>query len=321
MLLEEKLVGNAASPKVLSVLLGKKYVPLAVRSMANWSAMSQVDFRLRVFNDGSLEECDQAALQSALGKIEFVSKAEAEDVTAASLRSRYPNCWKYRNKHFWGTKLFDIPLNSKKTLHYLDADILFSQKCDFGDFWRLENYPFIFMQDATNAYSFDWKGLLELNLRHWPKQIPAIERANAGVLAIDLKYFDLDYLEFLFSSPTYGKILNGFFEFYEQTTLSLLGAKYGAGLMSPQDVILANGEVYGASDFPNFLGVHFAGPCRHMMESAFHHLAQAKSKMEPVIIRTIPASKYSIAGIYKNSLRKKLNIVGRCMAIPGFETR
>ncbi|WP_242522478.1 hypothetical protein [Candidatus Methylacidiphilum infernorum] len=231
---------------------------------------SQEKLGLILHDDGSLTEEDIAILQSSLPIKKVFLKKEADSILA-ELLSRYPACSSYRKKHPYGIKIFDIPLLEKNdVLAYCDSDLFF-----FKPFKGLFSFP----DPKTNIILMYNAGDEGYCLRPWhfffyPK-LQLVSKANAGIMCLRKKYFDLDLVEWFLGHNWPLKFLF----LYEQTFWAFLAARIGGALYNPAQIMfpIKKELIYLASgQSPEALALHFLGGMKEYVKKYLSHYTNLK---------------------------------------------
>lgn len=200
------VTGEDAPHFEVHVLLGHRHVGMTLWCVKSFLYQCGRKYSVVLHEDGTLTEQDIAHLQRHLVNVRIVLRSEADPHIMEQI-GHLPNCREYRflpmettdhrgvkyNMHIFALRLFDFNLLSqaKKTL-VLDCDVLF-----FGP-------PREIMAWADNEenvgclYSIE-QYIPKRNARYevigYERKDPQPKDANAGLLCLDKRYYDLDALE------------------------------------------------------------------------------------------------------------------------------
>jgi len=190
----------------LHMLLGRKHVGMCLWSVKSFLSSTAIPFFVVLHDDGTLSDKDIKTLRSHLINVRVVRKYDADNMMKEKL-ANVPNSYEYRfgakqttdhrgakyNMRIFAMRLFDFNMMSDaaKTL-VLDADVLFFQEpreivewatdaTAMGNIFSVEQY--LPVRNARNEIvSFELKA-------------PRPTDANAGLLCLDKRSFDLDAIE------------------------------------------------------------------------------------------------------------------------------
>jgi len=277
--------------KTVATLLGHAHVGMALDCLGSLLRCSADPLRLRVHEDGTLTAEDRDRLAGALGGIDFVSRAEADERVAERLAGR-PALRAFRGRNPLALKLLDIPLlTAGDDLAYCDADILFLRP-----FSGLFQFPdaetgAIFMSDRQNAYSVRSWHLLS----HRRLALPC--RINSGLLLFRTRHFDLDLLEWYFARPEFGFAP----VWIEQTAWALLAWGAGCRLWNPDLVRLPEPGESAAGDA---VALHFVSPLRGLLPG-FLERTKDRASEPPVAVGTIPARRCHAWDLARTEARRR----------------
>jgi hypothetical protein len=188
------------------MLLGHKHVGMtlwSIKSLLHYAARS---YKVVLHDDGSLTEEDIALLEEHLLSVTIIRKTVADGLIRKHLEHR-PNCLRYRfskkeatdhrgtkyDEHIFALRLFDFNLlSSAEKVLVLDCDVLFFQRpreiVDWaqdpdlqGCLYGIEQYvPLRSARHQITGYRY---------------KNPLPTAANAGLLCLDKRIFNLDAIE------------------------------------------------------------------------------------------------------------------------------
>jgi hypothetical protein len=263
--------------RTVATLLGHAHVGMALDCLGSLLRCSADPLRLRVHEDGSLDQEDRDRLAAGLGEIEFVPRAEADERVADRLAGR-PALRELRRRNPLGLKLLDIPMLAEEDdLAYCDADILFLRP--FSGLFRFPDAKTgaIFMSDRQNAYSVrSWHLLAHRRLA-----LPC--RVNSGLLFFRTRHFDLDLLEWYFARPEFG-------------------FAPVCRLWDPQLVRLPEP---GETDPGEAVALHFVSPLRSLLPG-FLERARGRTQEPPVAAGTVPARRCHSWDLARTEAQRRL---------------
>ncbi|ACD82613.1 hypothetical protein [Candidatus Methylacidiphilum infernorum] len=247
---------------------------------------SQEKLELILHDDGSLTEEDIAKLQFSLPIKKVFLKKEADGLLEEML-ARYPRCTSYRKKHHFGFKLLDVPLLEKnEVLAYCDSDIFF-----FKPFKNLFSFPNI----QTNILLMSNGEVEGYCLRPWHffmyPSLEFVSKANAGIMCLRKKYFDLDLVEWFLGHNWPLKFLF----LYEQTFWAFLAARIGGAIYIPDHI-----KIPTKKDL-----AHLAAK-QSSQSLAFHFIIGMKEYIKKYLYNYEPQVQYPITQIQTMPC-KKLN--------------
>jgi hypothetical protein len=190
----------------LHILLGHRHVGMTLWAVKSFLHHAQRKYFVVLHEDGSLTDEDIATLRRHLVNARIVRKAEA-DVLVRERIGHLPNCCAYRfspkettdhrgvkyDMHIFALRLFDFNLlsSASKTL-VLDADVLFFRKPREIIDWAEDP------ADRNSLFSIE-QYVPQRNLRYevtgFARKDPPPTDANAGLLCLDKRAYDLDLIE------------------------------------------------------------------------------------------------------------------------------
>jgi lipopolysaccharide biosynthesis glycosyltransferase len=281
--------------RVISALLCHRDVPMALKCLGSLVKMnkSKSDIFFHIHDDGSLTESDKEELYSHLPILKIIDR-ETADNTVNYLLSKYPNCLKYRQKHIYALKLFDVPLlSSSEEVVYVDSDVLFIQP--FDNLFELPNQEAtcIFMQDFYNSYAlYPW------HLAFKPISLP--KRLNSGLFIINKsKFYSLDFLEWLI-----GQDIAAYYRYpwFEQTAWGALAMQNKNSYFWDSHQVTCVKNSFSINN--QTIAAHFTSPVRDLMDN---FETNTSSNAKPLKAQTLKMKKLSALGLAKTFTYRYIN--------------
>ncbi len=179
---------------------------------------------LVIHDDGSLKPPHVAFFKSHFKNCVVISREKADRFVKEKLR-KYPACFRYRFTNFriHAIKLFDFYfLSRKKSIFFLDSDVLFFRKPSFiiDSIKRKKGF---FMSDYQDTYCIPRRRLDKLfgiNMR---------KKVNSGLIFFPKKHYNMRiieaFLERVFRKNLHRHMVHRYW--FEQTALAIIMSKYG----------------------------------------------------------------------------------------------
>ena len=283
---------------VIETLLCHAHVPMAVRCLGSLRRCHQPAYRLRVRDDGTLTDEDCARLEAEQPGTVFVRRKDA-DGPMRELLARYPTCQHYREHYPISLKFMDLPLLATGPVVFCDSDIFFVRR--FTGFHRLIDpaHPLIFTRDLTMAYAVRYWHLLGRG------RLRLMSRTNSGVMVIDPRTADLDFMEWFLARLETGKIHH----VVEQTYWSAQAVQVGGcRYLDPAQIHYPPTDVKAARlPLPSGLVAwHLISPLRKWLPRLEEAPLAAAEREEPVDLRTVAARKLGLPYYVVSRLGKQV---------------
>jgi hypothetical protein len=252
-------------------------------------------FRLSIHEDGSLTNDDIEKLQAEL-PAKIIRRAEADDLMEEKL-SAYPNILKMREAYALSLKLFDTVLMAESDRYlFLDCDVLFMKPFSLPELNKDTGPAVCFVPDRENNYSMrGWQKAIAPNVR-------LVSKANSGVVHLDRRAYDLDYLAWFVSHP---RRHAGIAWTFEQTAWSALAMRIGSEKFSSDQVrVMRENE-----DLPDLVAGHFTARSRHLLPQ-YLEMAHATEDGPAVLLKTHSAGECTALDLGRYEMRRLFNRLG-----------
>lgn len=268
---------------IIRGLICHKDVDTALVCYGSFLRHAQEPVRLILHDDGSLTHQDIERVHLRLQPMSIITKKTADAHVSERLK-KYPFCAKFRFEHPLGLKLLDIPIMNEGDLLYCDSDILFVN--GFKGISELkttiESIAFVF--DRIEAYSVQPKHLIGA------EKLKLASRANAGMIFLRKKVYDLDFIEWFLSHNEFRQIPG----LIEQTCWAALGARVGCQHFDPSQIIMMRpGEKLNQEAIAG----HFISRHRHLLCKFTDRSNNDQLLSEPITIRTMEAKFCNFVGL------------------------
>jgi hypothetical protein len=283
-------------------LLCQRDVELASTCLGSLVARSASLLRMTIVSDGSLEPADMDKLREKIPAVSFIQALDLDSRVLPALKD-FPHCRKYREWCPWALKLIDIPLYANSDYVYIDGDILFLR--DFAGFESASGSQFnlVSMQSYANIYSFAFMDRLKLR-----RQLPLVNRLNAGFLYVRKAAFDLELIErFLYSAEKHRRPFLS-----EQTAWAVMAAHTRSGYFSPEQISFPQMALDAAHCLKwRPVAMHFVGGTRHLIADVQEEAKRWESDQPPVELRIEPSRPLTRTRLLLDLCRHRL-LVRRC---------
>jgi hypothetical protein len=278
--------------KTVSVLLCHVHVPMALECLGSLLRLSAEPLELRIHDDGTLTAGDRSLLAARLGRVQIVTREEADDLIAGRyggylhlrhLRLHYPPIM----------KAFDAAvLSSGPVIALVDSDVLFVQRLCNPFRLTEPGVHAVFMRDREHAYSLrSWQKVLARGVA-----LPA--RVNSGFVCFDRARYDLDRLEWFVSQARH----RGIPPVLEQTALAWLGHSVGCGVLDPGQVrVMREGEPAAG-----LVAGHFTARTRHLVPAFAALSRRADLTAPPADLRVVDAGTCTALDLARYEARRIL---------------
>ncbi|MDT0675836.1 hypothetical protein [Autumnicola musiva] len=205
------------------------------------------DYRVHVYEDGSLTESDKEKLLSISG-VTIKDKKEVDALADEALRN-HPYCRQWRGQNAFTIKLFDMAVMENTDYVYFDSDVFFIKPFVGLERSKFGNEDLVLMSDRFDYYSVNYFERFIYPRMKFPDKI------NAGFYYLRNGAIDFDLFEWLFSKE----------EFFpkdkdpwrvslaDQTAWALLGANCNAAIWKKDQVLIPASE---NEIKPDTIGVH-----------------------------------------------------------------
>ena len=239
-----------APPVPVHVLTGREDWLLAAWMLASWFAVTGMEWRIVIHDDGTLPTEAKNALQQIFPRCRFIDAAVADQTMKAVLAS-FPNCLKYRFEHPLARKIFDVPHFTEGDRFLLfDSDLLFFRRPDEILQWtRAGVEECWFNADvADSSFVSRDEARTRLGVDLWPK-------VNSGLCLVSKKAMDLAFCEQCLQETS---VLEGKLWRVEQTLFALCASKLNRGGLLPPSYLVTL-DKHAPRDI---IARHYVGPVR-----------------------------------------------------------
>jgi hypothetical protein len=172
------------TPLFFKTLIGASQLPFSIHCLSTFIKYSNVEIRLKIFDDGTLSEMDILLVEQELAGATVIKKKDRESLILKKME-RYPACIAFRSSNVLGLKLFDVMLYDEDNLLFIDSDVFFLRPFSWP---ILSQEGPVFMQDVMNAYSFDPFDFIQVKHAIFP-------RINTGMISFPRNLYRLDLIE------------------------------------------------------------------------------------------------------------------------------
>jgi hypothetical protein len=190
------------------------------------------DYRVHVYEDGSLSEADKEKLTAIPGVI-IKDKKEVDALADEALRS-HPFCRQWRGQNAFTIKLFDMAVMEKTDYVYFDSDVFFIKPFLGLDRSKYDEEDLVLMSDRFDYYSVNYFERFIYPRMKFPDKI------NAGFYYVRNGAIDFDLFEWLFSKEEYFPRDKEPWRvsLADQTAWALLGANSNASIWKKSQVLI-----------------------------------------------------------------------------------
>jgi hypothetical protein len=207
---------SAGQPIVVSLLAGRRHAPLAAVALTSLQQTARRPVHPVVHDDGTLGAVEKKRLESLFPKIRFVSSEETQEALDRVLPEKsFPFLRRTRLGYLNLRKLTDVHAHGKGWTLVMDSDVFFFHKpqqlLDAVDSTRWAH-----MVDCQTSYGCAVSLLEEI------AGAPVHPRLNAGLMHMDSRDVDWDFLEFATRAIM---AREGFSYYLEQALLGALMAR------------------------------------------------------------------------------------------------
>ncbi|MDT0650423.1 hypothetical protein [Autumnicola edwardsiae] len=190
------------------------------------------DYRVHIYEDGSLSEADKEKLTAIPGVI-IKDKKEVDALADEALRS-HPFCRQWRGQNAFTIKLFDMAVMEKTDYVYFDSDVFFIKPFIGLDRSKYDEEDLVLMSDRFDYYSVNYFERFIYPRMKFPDKI------NAGFYYVRNGAIDFDLFEWLFSKEEYFPRDKEPWRvsLADQTAWALLGANSNASIWKKSQVLI-----------------------------------------------------------------------------------
>ena len=247
-------------PVSVHVLVSSKTWRMGLMSVLSLEYFSGKRWKVFVHEDGTVDACLRARIETKLPGVRFVSREEA-DKAAAHLLAAYPACLRNRSRHNLFLKFFDpMAFAPGDKFLILDADLFFYRRPEFLIQWAEgPERACYYNRDVKEVYCLPRETIEKvIGVRLW-------ECFNSGLLCICREALNLDLSERLLSAF---EAAAHHPQFFEQTLYALCASAFNrGGPLPPQYEITWNFFRRRDSVCRHYVGpakfdhLYFEGPC------------------------------------------------------------
>lgn len=174
----------------LSTLVCRRDLAMALETLPRMMAAWGGDWRLEMWDDGSLDAADWARVEAAVPGCQMRPRGTWCDEIETRL-ARYPATLQRFRASPLAIKLTAIPMqHTGETFYYADPDVVLKQRVQ--GWWPEHGLPVV--QDERRVW-------LANELRHWwgRLRVPLARRVNTGLMRMPPGVWDLDKIEWFVS--------------------------------------------------------------------------------------------------------------------------
>ncbi|MEI6398051.1 MAG: hypothetical protein WCO71_04700 [Pseudomonadota bacterium] len=262
---------KANSPIEVATMLCHAHMDFGIQCLKSMQLRSVQAITLRVHDDGTLDSNDKSRLDNELSDYRLITREEGME-SARKLVNGRPNLTRFASEHVFAIKLLEIPALGSEILHYCDCDIYFYRS--FANLFdlRAQSADYVFLPDIWSGYSVNAADA------SFFAEYPCVSNANAGLFSFDMKLYDLDLLERVFSDDRF----KGWPALQEQTAWPILGARGRSRGLAPSQFAMISPRTRFR---PHWIAAHFSGPGR----CRFEDLSLKTGSSASLAVRTRPA--------------------------------
>jgi hypothetical protein len=280
------------SPQRVRILLCHRDVDLALHCVQTAVHMSADPVQLVIHDDGSLTAQDLEILATRFPGSRVIQRQWADDVMA-SILSRYPNAWAFRQGSVWGLKLLDVVLAEPGLCFYMDSDI-----CFFRPFVGL------FVEAATRGRCVFLRDTVwdSYSIRPWHlaghRALRVAAGINSGLTFCDSAVFDLDFVDWFLGQEDWRVIR----AWIEPTCWAALALRANGHAVDPLQLT----NLYPTARVSTHtLGGHFLSSYRSQWQTLLYSTTRDITA-QPESVRFQPLRPLSAPALAINQLKRKL---------------
>lgn len=210
----------------LNLLTGEKFIHQALfcaySFLKHLSKKELLNYRINIFDDGSLNENAICILKSKSKNFNVISKEESLSKVEKLLpHDKFPFIHKKLMIYPIIKKMIYTHINNKGINPILDSDMLFVKRPDYFINWlnnyQSENNETFFIQDCQRCYGYSDNLINKLAIGIVPEKI------NGGLYSFNSEKFSFDRLENYIHNL---ELAEGKFYYLEQALIAIISSEY-----------------------------------------------------------------------------------------------